>query len=143
MKVLFIKNVNGIGKVGEVKEVADGYANNFLFPNKYALIYDIHMENILKLKKEKENRVEKKTSKLCEQVEDMVLIIKVAVHNGVMYGSVNAQEIIEGLEKDYGMSLSKPQIILEKSIKKLGTYFVALKLSNTLKPLLKVKIVAI
>jgi large subunit ribosomal protein L9 len=143
MKVLFVKTVSGIGNSGEVKEVADGYAKNFLFPNKYAFIYDEHMANVIKLKKEKELRVEKKTSKLFEKIEDLVLIIKVAVHDGIMYGSVHSQEIIDALLKNHEISLSKSQILLEKPIKKLGTYFITIKLSNTLKPVLKIKLIAL
>lgn len=141
MKVLFVKNVSGIGNNGEVKEVADGYAKNFLFPNKYALIYDEHMANVIKLKKEKEFRIEKKTSKLFEKIEDLILILKVSVHDGSMYGSVSIQEIIDGLLENHEISLSKSQVLLEKPIKKLGTYFVNIKLSNTLRPVLKIKLI--
>jgi large subunit ribosomal protein L9 len=143
MKVLFIKNVSGVGNNGQVKEVADGYAKNFLFPNKYALVYDEHMENVIKLKKEKESRVEKKTSKLFEKIEDLVLILKVSVHDGTMYGSVNGQDIVDALLENYEISLSKSQILLEKPLKKLGTYFVTIKLSNTLKPVLKIKLMSL
>jgi large subunit ribosomal protein L9 len=143
MKVLFIKNVTGIGKNGEVKDVADGYAQNFLFPKQYALLYDEHMMKVINIKKERENRVEKKTSKLFEQVEDIVLVIKVTSHDGVMYGSVTGQDIVDALAKDHAISISKSQVVIEKAIKKLGTYFIPLKLSNTLKPNLKIKIVSL
>lgn len=143
MKVLFVKDVLGVGKLGEVKEVAEGYANNFLFPKKYALIYDINIENEIKLKKEKELRVEKKTSKLFEKIEDLILVFKVAVHDGVMYGSIHIQDFLDNLFKNHDISLSKSQILLDKPIKKLGTYFISIKLSNSLKPVLKVRVIAL
>ena len=143
MKVLFVKNVAGVGKIGEVKEVAIGYANNFLFPNEYALSYDSHMENVIKLKKAKELQVEKKTSKLFEKIEDLVLTLKVSVHNGVMYGSITAQDIVDALSKFHEIAISKSQVLLEKPIKKLGTYFIIIKLSNALKPNLKVKLISL
>lgn len=143
MKVLFVKDVSGVGKIGDVKEVAIGYAKNFLFPNKYAFIYDENIENAMKLKKERESREEKKTSKLFEKIEDTVLTLKVSVHDGNMYGSIHAQDIIDGLLKNYEISISKSQVQLEKPIKKLGTYFITIKLSNTLKPVLKIKLIAL
>ncbi len=143
MKVLFIKDVVGIGKMGEVKDVADGYAINFLFRNDYALVYNECIENSIKLKKEKEDRVEKKTSKLFEKIEDIVLTLKVSVHDGNMYGSVHAQEIVEALAKLHDIVISKSQVLLDKPIKKLGTYFISIKLSNSLKPVLKLKLISL
>lgn len=142
MKVLFLKNVTGVAKEGEVKAVADGYAKNFLFPNKYALVYDSQLAELMKLKKEKEVRVEKKTSKLFEKIEDLILVFKVSVHGGVMYGSIGAQDIVDVLWRDYNISITKSQVLLDKPVKKLGTYMVYIKLSNSLKPLLKIKIVS-
>lgn len=141
MKVLFLQDVVGVGKKGEVKNVADGYAQNFLLPHKFVIAHSDQIENLMKIKKEKESRTEKKTSRLFEKISDIVIVKTVASHNGgELYGSIKDSDIVDFLSKEHGIFVSHSQIILEKPIKKIGTYLVPVKLSNTLQPVLKIKI---
>ncbi len=141
MKVLFLQDVVGVGKKGEIKNVADGYAQNFLLPRNFVTVYSDQIENLMKINNEKERRTEKKTSRLFEKISDIVIVRKVASHGGgELYGSIKDHDIVDLLAKEHGVFVSHSQIILEKPIKKVGTYLVPVKLSNTLQPVLKIKI---
>lgn len=143
MKVLFLKNVEGVGKEGEVRQVADGYAKNFLLPRGFVLEYSEQIKNFIDMRNIKKNKIVKKTSKLFDKIKETVLSIKVSVHgeSGELYGSIKEHCIVDSLAKNFQIFISENQIILEKPIKKIGTYFVPIKLSNSLQPTLKIKVI--
>lgn len=146
MKVFIIKDCVA-GKKNEMVNVADGYAMNFLIPNSFAIpctnLNEKEIQNRLKNKEEKTKNDDKKKTALSTQIEKEVISFEVKSHDdGVLYGSISANEISDAITKK-GISVSKSQVLLEKPIKKTGTYLVGIKLSNSLKPNIKVKVSAI
>ncbi len=145
MRVYMLKDVEKVGMDGQVVEVADGYASNFLIPRKLAIkVCDkdsVFFEKKVK-KSEKDSKVlSSKASMLAERIRNMHLSIKKRSHNeGKLYGSIGADEIVELLKKK-DITVSKKQIEFPKSIRTIGDYKVVIRLSSKLKPELILKIV--
>lgn len=141
MKVIFLKDVKGQGKKGEVKEVSDGYAINFLIKKGYALKKTEGSLNKLKeeikenLEIDKSNRNEALILK--DKVEKITLNFKVKTSkDSRMFGSISTKQIKEELDK-LGFSISKKQIE-NTSINTLGTHLVNITLYKDIKCVLKV-----
>ncbi len=133
MKVILQQDVKGQGKKGEMIEVSDGYARNFLFPKKLAAAATADNINTMKLQEkarlaqiEREKEAARKISKKLEGC--MVKIFAKAGDNGKLFGSVTAKEIAEALEKQFGISIEKNKIVLSDNIKAFGTYEAKCKL---------------
>ena len=146
MKVYLLKDVEKVGLAGEIIKVSDGFARNNLFPRNLALEVTPEKEEFFK-KREKvvEKRQEKiatQTSMLAEKIKSTKLVLKRKLHDdGKLYGSVNANEIIDLLAAQ-GISISKNQVDIEKSIKEKGSYEVTIKLSSRLQPKLTLNVVS-
>lgn len=133
MKVILLKNVPGQGKEGEVVNVSDGYARNYLFPKKLAAEAGAQVMNDLK---NKENarlhkiELEKAAAKECADKLSAVTvkIFAKAGSDGRFYGSVTAKEIAECLEKQHGITVDKRKMQLSDPIKAFGTYHIECKL---------------
>ncbi|GIM45859.1 50S ribosomal protein L9 [Collibacillus ludicampi] len=132
MKVIFLEDVKGQGKKGEIKEVSEGYAVNFLFKKKLAV--EATPANLNKLKAQAEH--EKKRA--AQQLEDAKRLAKVlaetvvtistkAGEGGRVFGSVTAKQIAEALSK-MNLQVDKRKIQLDEPIKALGTTIVPVKL---------------
>ncbi len=146
MKVYLRKDIEQVGMAGEIIKVNDGYARNFLFPRQLAVEITAHNEHVYKKQiKQVEHRKEviaSKTSMLAERIKDLKITIKRKLHDdGKLYGAINGAEIVELLAKE-GVSISKSQVIFDKSIKERGTHEVVIKLTSTLKPAMKLTIVS-
>lgn len=147
MRVFLTKDVEKIGFAGEIVKVKEGFATNFLIPKKLGIIVTPENEAGLQKKiKSIENRkeaIKTKTSMLAEKIKSLKLTLKTKIHDSdKLYGSISASDVIDLLAKE-GISVSKNQIIFEKSIKTLGTFDVTVKLSNQLQPLFKLTIKSI
>lgn len=127
MKVLFVKNLKGKGKTGDVKEVPDGYASNFLIPQGYAVRADEVV--VEKLKAEQQKNAEIKTLediKLSETLNALknTKSIKISNHphsRGHLYSAVTAQEICNAIKEQHGIFISKAMILnYDKPIKEYG-----------------------
>jgi large subunit ribosomal protein L9 len=132
MKVLLKADVRGQGKKGEIINVSDGYARNFLFPRALAVIADAKAENEIKTKKEAEiHKTEyekKKAAELCERLSAITLkIISSAAPDGKLYGSVTSATIADQLKSKENIDIDKRKINLGEHIKSFGTYTVELK----------------
>lgn len=132
MKVILIRDVEDIGKAGEVVNVSDGYARNYLFPRKLAIpateenLRAIEKQkSMLKSKEEKERKKYEEIANKLEKVE--VVIPKKAGQEGKLFGSVTNKDIEEAL-KAKGIDISRKYIILEEPIKSIGRYMVKVKL---------------
>lgn len=144
MKVLLVKDVVGIGRKGDVKDVADGYAQNFLIPKKMAIVYDSAVACRINQSALVIQKVEKQTSALCEKISNLVLEFQVQSHdNGLLYGSIKSEDIVKKILSDYHICLGHGQVVLEKPLKKVGSYLVLVRLSNVLQAKLKLRIVAL
>ncbi len=141
MQVIFIKDLKGQGKKGEIKEVSDGYAINFLIKKGYALKKTPGSLNKLQKEQELANELDKKNQeealKLKDKLEKLELKFKVKTSkDGRMFGSISTKQIKEELLKK-GFEIDKKQIE-NTSINSLGTYLVTITLYKDIKATLKV-----
>ena len=145
MKVILRKDFEQLGNLGQVVEVKDGYARNFLIPRNIA--YQATPSSLKMLEEEKKQHAkradkEKKTSEtLGSQLEKISLTIKMKVgEDDKLFGSVTSQMISEAL-KEKGITLDKRQIELDDSVKALGIYDVNVKLPGGVTRKVKVWVV--
>lgn len=133
MKVILLKDVKGQGKKDQVIEVSDGYARNFLFPKKLAIVADAKATNELKGKEEsRQHKIDeerKAASELAEKLASTTVKIKGASGaDGRLYGAVTSKDIAEKLDSDFGIKVDKRKINLQDPIKTHGTYSIEVKL---------------
>lgn len=131
MKVIFLKDVKGTAKAGEVKEVADGYARNCLIKKGLAEEATSVKLNSFNIKKDAESFHKQEEIKSlkeeCKKLNGETVELKLKVgDNGKLFGSVTAKEIAETLS-DKGFSVDKKKIILKEPIKSLGSFTVEVK----------------
>jgi len=145
MKVFLTKDVEKVGFAGEMLNVADGFAANYLLPRKLAVTVTAENEHLFQKQiKTIENRkeaVSTATSMLAEKIKALKLTLKKKVQeNGKLYGSISPVEIVDLLAAQ-GVSISKNQVIFDKSIKEKGSYDIVIKLSSRLQPTLSLKVI--
>ena len=145
MEVIFIKDLKNQGKKGQVKEVKDGYAQNFLIKNGYAV--KKKKENLQKLnyelaKKEKENQANKQAAlELKEKLAKVVLEFKVKTGEGdKVFGSISVKQIKDELNKK-GYKVEKSAIKLDTTISSLGFHNVDLELYNDVIATVKIHVI--
>lgn len=131
MKVILKEDVKNLGKMGDIVNVAEGYANNFLIPKKLAV--EAITKNIKALEHQKKTIQEKakkikNTSKdLADRVSSLTLSIKAkAGEEGKLFGSITSMDIVDAL-KNEGIEIDRKKILLEEPIKRLGSYTVSVK----------------
>ncbi|BDG49230.1 MULTISPECIES: 50S ribosomal protein L9 [Parageobacillus] len=145
MKVIFLKDVKGKGKKGEIKNVADGYANNFLF--KQGLAIEATPANIkaLEAQKRREQRQAEeelaKAKELKEKLEQItVQLTAKAGEGGRLFGSITSKQIAEALQTQHQIKIDKRKIELEDAIRSLGFTNVPVKLHPEVTATLKVHV---
>ncbi|MCH5351085.1 MAG: 50S ribosomal protein L9 [Clostridiales bacterium] len=131
MKVILLKDVKAQGKAGQVIEVADGYARNYLFPNNLAKPATATALNSIKISKEAEERRKKiehdEAVELCKKLANVTVTVKIRTGaNGKLFGALNTAAISEALA-EMGYELDKKKIVLSDPIKALGRYVVQIK----------------
>ena len=133
MKVIFHEDVKGQGKKGELKEVSDGYARNYLLPRKLASEATADNINALKLKeKAKAAQIAKEKAQAEENAKKLggvQVIIKAKAGNaGKLFGAVTSQEISTALKEQHGIEIEKNKIVQTEPIKTFGAYQIKAKL---------------
>ncbi len=133
MKVILLCDIKGQGKKGDIINVSDGYARNFLFPQKKAIEADAKATSELKSKEEAKqfrlNEEKKAAMLLVDKLKDVVVDVKMECgQDGRLYGSVTAKEIADKLKSLINTDIDKRKIIIKDQIKTYGEYAVALKL---------------
>ena len=133
MKVIFNVDVKGQGKKGEMKEVSDGYARNYLLPRKLAMEANADNLNAYKLKeKAKAAQIAKEKAAAQETAAKLsgiqVKIAAKAGSAGKLFGSVTSREISEALREQFGIEIEKQKIVQAEPIKSFGTFEVKCKL---------------
>ena len=133
MKVIFLKDVKGKGKKGEVKNVADGYAHNFLL--KQGLAVEANPSNVSSLNAQKKKEEKLAAEELAEAKQLKAKIDEITVEltaksgeGGRLFGSITSKQIAEELQKKYSIKIDKRKIELEDAIRTLGVTKVPVKL---------------
>lgn len=143
MKVILLEDVKSLGKKGEIVNVNDGYARNFILPKKLGLEANGKNLNDLKLQKANEAKIAQElleeAQALAKQIEDakVELAIKVG-EGGKTFGSVSSKEIATAAKEQLGFEIDKKKIQLKDAIKTLGTHMVPIKLHAKVTAELKV-----
>ena len=133
MKVILQQDVKGQGKKGQMVEVSEGYARNFLLPRKRAVAATADAINTMNLK-EKARRAEEARQKAAaeataEQLKNcMVKLTAKAGNGGRLFGAVTTKEISEGLKAQFDIDIPKQKLVLDEPIKAFGSYQVKAKL---------------
>lgn len=147
MKVIFIQDVKGQGKKGEEKNIADGYARNFLLPR--GLAVEANAANLNNLKGQKESQAYKKEQeiKAAEEIKAKLegVVVKMtakAGENGKLFGSITAKDIAEALKAQHKIDIDKRKIVLSSDIKTTGELTVDAKLYPQIAGKIKVVITA-
>lgn len=146
MKVILLQDVKSLGKKGEIVEVSDGYARNFVLPKKLGVEANSGNMNDLKLQKANADKIAKEqleaAQELAKVLETKEVIVKMkSGEGGKTFGSISSKEIAEEAKKQCGLELDKKKIQLPEAIKALGVYEVSVKLHTKVTGKLKVKVV--
>ena len=145
MKVILLQDVKSLGKEGEIVNVNDGYARNFIIPKKLGVEANSKNMNDLKLKKNNEEKIAKENKEAAEKLAgelkagQVALKIKVG-EGGKAFGSVSAKEIAAAVKDQMGLDVDKKKIQLKETLKTLGTHIVPIKLHPEVTAELKVEI---
>ena len=145
MKVILLQDVKGKGKKGQMLEVSDGYARNFMLPKKLAIEATADAINTMRMNdKATQERIAREKAEalaLSKQLREMTVVVKAkGGGNGRLFGSITNQEIADALEKAAGIKLDKRKIVISDPIKNVGTYTVNCKLGYEITAPLSVKI---
>ena len=132
MKAIFQQDVKGQGKKGELKEVSEGYARNYLIPRKLAAEATKDNLNAFALKEKAKRAQELRDRQNAEEsaarLKDVVVTIRArAGSNGKLFGSVTSQEIADALQEQHGITVEKNRLVQAEPIKAFGNYEVKCK----------------
>lgn len=133
MQVIFLQDVKGQGKKGEIKDVSEGYARNYLMPRNLVAKATADNLNAVKLKEQARlNQIAKEKAQAQENAKKLEsCVVKVAAKagsNGKLFGAVTSKEIADALREQFGIELEKNRIVLNDHIKNYGNYEVKCKL---------------
>ncbi len=145
MKVILLQDVKGKGKKGQMLEVSDGYARNFMLPRKLAIEATADAVNTMRMNDkaaaEKAARERAEAMEISKKLREMTVIVKAKGGGaGRLFGSVTNQEIADALKGQSGIALDKRKITISDPIKNVGTYTVQCKLGYEITAPLTVKI---
>ena len=133
MKVILQQDEKGQGKKGQMVEVSEGYARNFLLPKKLAIPATADAINTMNLKekarKAEEARLKAEAEEIAKKLKDcQVKLTAKAGAGGKLFGAITGKEISEGLKKQFGLDVPKQKLVVSEPIKAFGTYQVKAKL---------------
>ena len=146
MKVILLKDEKKLGKAGDVVEVSEGYARNYIIPKKIGVEATAKSQNDLKQKKAHEEKVAKEqldaAKALAAQLETRQVVVRMkAGEGGKAFGSVSTKEIAAACKEQNGIEIDKKKIQLPENLKNFGAYEVAVKLHPQVTGKLVVKVV--
>lgn len=144
MQIILLEDVKALGKKGQIVNVNDGYARNFILPKKLGVEANGKNMNDLKLQKANEEKIKKEqlaqAQEFAKQVEATVVNVTIkSGEGGKTFGSVSTKEIAAAAEKA-GLKLDKKKMMLDEPIKSLGTHIVQVKLHKDVTAKLTVKV---
>ncbi|HDL85316.1 MAG TPA: 50S ribosomal protein L9 [Candidatus Acetothermia bacterium] len=145
IKVLLTTTIDSLGSVGEVVNVADGYARNFLLPKRYAVAPNEH--NIARFAKERDAHMaeieerEERALRLRDKLADRILVFTRKAHdNEKLYGSVRSEDIISQIEEDLGEQIESSRVQIEEAIDTLGEHAVTINLYKDINVELRIRV---
>ena len=146
MKVILQQDVRGQGKKGQLVEVSDGYARNFLLPKKLAVTATAENVNTMKqqekAKKAQEAAEKAEAEATAKKLEGLMVKLSArAGEGGRLFGAVTAKEISEALSAQHGLNIAKTKIVLEEPIKSCGSYSLKCKLGHEVTGVVNVLVV--
>lgn len=146
MKIILLEDVKSLGKKGEIVNVSDGYARNFVLPKKLGLEANSANMNDLKLQRANADKIAQEqlehAQALAKELETKEVIVKMkSGEGGKTFGSISSKEIAAAAKSQCGLELDKKKIQLPEAIKSLGVYEVGIKLHTKVTGKLKVKVV--
>jgi len=147
MKVILKQNIKKVGEIGDIVEVSNGFARNFLIPQGKAISYSMgNFKQVEYLKKKELANKEKELNKakdLAEKLSNISLGIKVkAGKEGKLFGSITSKDIAEGILSEYNIELDKKKIDLKEPLKKLGVHNIPINLYKDVAPQIKVNLIS-
>ena len=145
MKIILQQDEKKLGKKGDIIEVSEGYARNYILPKKIGVEASPANMNDLKLKKANEEKLAKEqldaARELAAQLESKLVEVKIkAGEGGKTFGSVSAKEISAAIKEQHGIEVDKKKLQLPEALKSLGSYEVAFKLHPQVAGKLTVKV---
>ena len=145
MKVILLTDVKGKGKKGQMIEVSDGYARNYMLPRKLAVEATADNVNTMRMtdkaQQEKRQKEREEAFAIYKRMEDMTIVVRAKGGGaGRLFGSVTNQEIADALKAKSGITLDKRKIVISDPIKTVGTFTVNCKLGYEITAPLTVKI---
>jgi large subunit ribosomal protein L9 len=145
MKVILKEDVKNIGSMGQIVDVADGFARNYLVPK--GLAAEANVKNIRSLEhektiiQEKARKIKNQAQVLSDKVSNMTIIIKAkAGEEGKLFGAVTTMDIAEQM-KNEGLEIDKKKIVLDEPIKRVGSYSVGIKLHPSVTTQVNVQVI--
>ncbi len=148
MKVILLEDVKSVGKKGDLVELKEGYAKNFIIPKKLGVEATDANRNTLKLQKQNEERLAKEqleaAKALAAELEQMTVNVEIkGGEGGRTFGSVSSKEIAKAVADQYGKEIDKKKIQLNEAIKMAGTHEVTVKLHPKVSASLKVHVACV
>ena len=145
MKVILLSDVKSVGKKGDVVEVSDGYAKNFIFKKKLGTPADSKNLNGLKLRKANDEKIAAENlaaaKEFAKDLENRTIVVRLkAGEGGKTFGSVSSKEIAQEAKAQYDIDIDKKKIVLPEAIKSFGTFDVPIKLHPQVTANLKVRV---
>ena len=133
MKVVLLEDVKNLGKKGDLLQVAEGHARNYLLPRKLAVeATEGKIKELAKLQEaadRKKQREESEAKNLADRLESLLVkVYSKSGEGGKLFGSVSNKDVVDALFRDYGIKIDKKKVILKEPIKKLGFYSLPVKL---------------
>jgi large subunit ribosomal protein L9 len=147
VKVIFIEDVPNVARVGQTRTVADGYARNYLFPRKLAVLADSQAAAAIdaQLKKKVKQRAleEAEMTELAKKIGGIEIYLKAKVgENDKLYGSITGADIAEALSKAAGFEIDKRKIELAEPIKQVGASDVTVRFGHEISAVIKVNVIS-
>ncbi len=147
MKVLFLQNIKGSARMGDIKDVSDGYARNYLLPRNLARLATATATKYAEELKQKQAHLhaasESESRALADKLNGLILeIAQEANEEGVLYGSVDAEMIASELKSQHQLTVSDDQIELATPLKTVGEHTVTIELQPGINAAITVKVIA-
>lgn len=145
MKVILLEDVKSLGKKGDIVEVSDGYARNFILPRNKGVAATADNLNTLKLQKANQEKVAKENYEnavaLGKEIESSPVVLKIKLGaGGKLFGSISSKEISQALKAQRNIDVDKKKMVLSEPIKELGSHEIKIKLHRDVNCTLTVKV---